>query len=101
FFTKGSLTGIEENINNAVSVNCFPNPAQTNVNFNITLTSSEDVAINIHDISGKLVFSQNFENMTVGENNLAIDTRNLENGMYLYTVSSAKGTTTGKLNIIK
>lgn len=100
-FFRTPNTGVDENKANTLNANCFPNPAQSNVNFNLQLTESENVEIQMHDIAGKLVFSQKYENLNSGENNISIDTRNLENGLYLYTINSETGSITGKLNIIR
>lgn len=61
----------------------FPNPS--NNIFNIKLKNSSNINLNIHDVTGKLVFSQN--NITVSQNKYSLDMTNHASGLYFLNIN--------------
>ncbi|MBC7387903.1 MAG: T9SS type A sorting domain-containing protein, partial [Opitutaceae bacterium] len=80
----------------------YPNPAvdKTKISFFMDYATT-DAALSVLDMSGNLIFVQN-SNLFAGENNVDMNTTNLEPGTYIVRVS-ANGTTakTAKLNVIR
>lgn len=84
--------GISLNNNDYVfdnSVFIYPNPATTVLNYNVTANTTI-TAISIHDISGKVVFS----NANLISN--TIDIESLSSGVYFVTFQSDKNSVTKK-----
>jgi len=80
-----NCTGIDNTLSNNTSVKVYPNP-----NSGSFVVETEDTGvkeIELIDLSGRVVFSENTENQ-----NFKIDIQNLANGVYRLKVSSDKGT---------
>jgi hypothetical protein len=95
--TTSSL-GID--INDAsFGVNMYPNPAETSTNVSISLTTGNEAAIIVTDLSGKTIY-----NATVSATNGTIDhsiaTSEFANGSYLVKIT-ANGTTVTKKLVVR
>lgn len=80
------------------SAKVYPNPAQNNVNFDISLSEPANAEIRITDITGKVV-QQHAERISSGRKTISLNTSTLTPGMYFYTVSSGGEKVNGKLEI--
>jgi len=94
------ITGITEK-DASTSVNVYPNPSKGITNVNISLANLSNVEMNILDITGKKVWSQNAGSMTAGTYNVKVDVSNFESGVYFYQLITETGTTTKKLYVVK
>jgi Secretion system C-terminal sorting domain len=74
----------------ANNLKMYPNPAQNIVN--IDLLDLEDATVAVSDINGRVLFTQKLKNTS---NNVNIE--NLASGIYLFKVSSNKGSATSKV----
>ncbi len=59
----------------------FPNPFNSILNLSVQHKNIEEIYINLYDIQGKVIYSNNFENTDIQINTLSIN--NLEAGLYL------------------
>lgn len=80
-------TGVEETtINEGVSI--YPNPANSQINVELTYTNSENTVVNVMDITGKTV-----KTMTLGTVNgtetVSVSLEGLTNGVYFVEVVSS------------
>ena len=64
----------------------FPNPAANFTYIPVNLNRPSDLEILIWDIKGTIVQSQSIQKLTVGEHELLVNTSQLTNGIYLYSV---------------
>lgn len=62
----------------------YPNPNKGNFNVRFTSSTSNEIKVNIHDLRGRLVFSQDFQNTGLFNQNIQLD--NAQKGIYLVTV---------------
>jgi len=92
FCTTTSLS-VQDNELEALSIYPNPNNGEFNVQFNST--SGEAVAINVYDIRGRSIYSQNFDN--VGTFNEAIKLNNAQSGVYLLTIIDGTKKVTKKI----
>lgn len=90
-------TGVNDLVNNA-NLNIYPNPSNTYVNLEFTLNTSSNVAISMTDITGKVVYNTQLNNL-VGEQGYVINTSNLVNGIYNLTLKTTEGSITKKVTI--
>ena len=68
------------------SVNIYPNPVNFELNFDLNLDKSENVKIEVFDIVGKLISSEDFGTKQAGKENIKIPTSEYANGTYLFSV---------------
>jgi len=85
----GASVGINENVTNNVSI--YPNP--TSDVLNISTNSNDLSELIIKDITGKIVFNQNFNT------NITVNTENYAKGIYLIDVKNNHGTVSKKITI--
>ncbi len=86
--------------NNGVTLNsAMPNPANDGTIISYNLATSSDVVITMTDVTGKVVYTENRMNQNAGLNNVSVNTAELANGVYFYTVSANGVTATQKLAV--
>ena len=94
------VTGIKEN-ENVSFLSVYPNPAKDNVAINFELKNETKVNIEITDLSGKTVYTQNAGSQQTGKNTVSINTTTFSNGIYLVNFVTDNGVVTEKLVINK
>ena len=85
----GANVGINENVINNVSI--YPNP--TSDVLNISTNSNDLSELIIKDITGKIVFNQNFNSKII------INTENYAKGVYIIDVRNNLGIVSEKISI--
>lgn len=83
------FTGVEETVATE-EFKFYPNPANDQLNVTLTMVNAENAVINIRDISGKTVMSQNLGSIN-GTRNLIIDVDHLNSGAYFIEVADQDG----------
>lgn len=84
---------------NAISL--FPNPANHIVNVNFNINQSAEVSVMVSDISGRTVNYVAPSIYPAGQQNIVLNTTELNNGIYFVTVVSEGFTKTTRLMIVK
>ncbi|WP_179008791.1 S8 family serine peptidase [Winogradskyella forsetii] len=91
--------GVDNNLltNNLV---VFPNPnkGEFTISFDSNLSNNEDVKVEIHDISGRIVYNKNFVNNTV-QFNKTINLGGVASGIYIANISKGSHITSHKIII--
>lgn len=78
----------------------FPNPAKEEVNIRFTLQNESPIKISIYDASGKLISTdQSSDKFPKGEFIKTINTRSLQQGVYMVSIETAEYKETKKLII--
>ncbi len=81
---KYSLTGVENNVFDGVSISdAYPNPATGKVNFDFNLSGINHASVKIINLLGSVV--KNID-LTVGDNKTSIDVSDLPQGVYFYSI---------------
>lgn len=91
--------GITENATPATGISAYPNPANTQVTVVYNLNEASDVNLTITDISGKVVYVENYGNQSKGSYNVELNTEDFNNGVYFYTLT-VNGTSTTKKFVV-
>lgn len=96
-----SIEGIDA-VNGITLSQNMPNPARdyTILVFNIA-ENNQDVSLEIHDMSGRLVQSQNFGKLTAGDYTEVINTEALNAGVYLYSLVAGDSRVTKRMSVVK
>ncbi|MCU0359502.1 MAG: T9SS type A sorting domain-containing protein [Bacteroidia bacterium] len=90
--------GINEFNNSISNVVLFPNPATNNTSVQFNASKANQLTIELFDISGKLVNRVASKmNLQIGNNDVVINTNDLENGIYFVTLSTDSANQTLKL----
>jgi len=78
-------------------VNISPNPATEYANVQVTMKDSKKVELNVFDMMGKLVMTNNYGQQTSGTHTFKVNTSSLPNGIYLFTVKVGNSQTSRKV----
>lgn len=70
----------------------FPNPFDSLVSINFTLTNTENAAIEILDNFGRTVYNLPFVSVKSGDNQIMLDLSQLSSGIYVLKLESGKRT---------
>lgn len=77
----------------------YPNPANGSTTINYTLENNSDVLFNVYDVTGKVVYTESLNGQAAGAHRIDLNTANLSNGMYFYTVTVNGQQVTRKFNV--
>lgn len=94
------LSGVKENLVNEINATVYPNPTSSQTTVRFTLAQTENVNIRIYDLAGKIVREVVNEKMNSGSHQIAVNTENLQSGLYIVKVGTSKGIKTLKFAIL-
>lgn len=100
-FTKYGKFSSVNTLGNVVVTNAYPVPAKDNVNVELYAVASENVAVSISDISGKVVKSLGNQSLVAGGNMITASVSELNNGLYFLNVVSNGSKTTYRFTVAK
>ncbi len=66
----------------STSLNVYPNPANTTINFSYEFATAQNATARVYDLMGRTVLTQDFGKQAAGVNNFTIDIATLSNGVY-------------------
>ena len=78
-------------------IRIYPNPSINNCRIKFTLQNNSDVALTLTDSLGKIVFSQNYNGLTTGENSIDINLEKFNSGIYFCQISSGDNKVVSKM----
>ena len=97
-----STAGIKENSKNAESLGQnIPNPCNSTTAIQFTLSSSEQVSLDLYDINGRVVLNILHGFISEGTHRLNIDASSLHDGVYYYTLQTSTGKLTRKMIVVR
>lgn len=82
---------------NVASLNIYPNPAEYSAKVELKLNNRADVKITVRNLSGQLVKSRSYNNVSADREYLEIELNGLATGTYLLTLEAEGKQQTGKL----
>lgn len=92
---------IEETSENGVALSQNkPNPANDNTVIGYSIVEPANVALNVYDITGKLVLNVNEGKKAAGKHAVTINTSSLPAGIYYYSLSAGEKTITKKMVVM-
>lgn len=96
--TPGTVS-IEKEILNQLVV--YPNPFKDVLNISFTNTTLNDLHVNLYDIRGSHIKSQQYQNLSSGQVDLKMATEGLKAGMYFLDVQLGEEHIHRKLTLVK
>ena len=89
---------VKEISNNIGNINVYPNPSNEKVNVSVYAVNNSNLNVQLFDITGKLIATPvSNHNLSIGDNNISISTKELNNGIYFVTLTNEFGKETVKL----
>lgn len=111
FYSTGCATGthsfnymttdVAKVNSNMSNVNLYPNPTSGMATVAMTLKSEQNVSLNIMDIQGNIVMTNNYNHMKAGEQKISFNTESLATGTYSVQIICGTDVMTKKLTIIR
>lgn len=95
-----SSVGVEEAAAN-FNLNVYPNPATTNVNVDFEIQNQTAVSVNVTDLSGKVVYTEDLGNLNAGKHSANLSTDAMSSGVYFYNFVAGEQVITKKLVVKK
>ncbi len=83
---EGSLTGIEEEVENIFALKCIPNPASDYTNIQYQLPEEGLLTLEVFDLSSHRIGTLQNEQLLAGSHNYRFDAAMLEKGIYLIRI---------------
>ena len=96
-FSITSSTGILDNLKQEMAFNVYPNPTEGNAFAQFELKQTQNIEINICDVTGKKINTIQQGEMPAGMHSLTINRGELKPGIYLINVTTQNGTFAHKL----
>lgn len=87
-----------EDLNYSNNIALYPNPANTNLNIRLLSVQFNDVSVELIDITGKVILSENVST-SLSDAGYTIDVSNIPNGMYIVRVTNGDQINTSKVSI--
>ncbi len=98
---NNNVTGASDFIKKRFRLNaCYPNPASAQTTISFYLNTTTEVEIFISDLNGKEVKKVIHQQVSMGEQQVNVDLRNLKPGSYLYTLKTPLVTDTKQLQVV-
>jgi predicted extracellular nuclease len=95
-----SVNGIAEKNKGVSNLLLYPNPAANKVAVKFNTENTENVIVRVYDLAGKIAL-ETTETTKKGNNNLVINTTNLNNGLFMVEISGASILAKESLLIVK
>jgi hypothetical protein len=92
----GSTVGIVD-IKDGSEIGVYPNPAEGYAVIGIKVQQETKASLNIYDIAGKVVYNNESPGLSIGQNEININTTNFAPGVYTIVVNTNSGTLREKL----
>jgi len=103
-FVKDDSLGIKdvpEYLPNGFSLNLFPNPFNSIVNIELSLSTASDIKLTLYDISGRVLNNIAEKRYTPGQHRLQLKMGDLAAGIYLLETKTVTGNNIQKLVYLK
>jgi hypothetical protein len=82
-----------------INLSVYPNPVSDNINFTHNFEKNTNARVNVTDLSGRTVLSQNLGHIKAGERNFSLDVSKLSAGMYTIELSAGEFSATSKFTV--
>ncbi len=79
----------------------YPNPFNPSTTISYSLSNPGVVSLNVYDLNGRLIQTLVDGHQAAGPHAVTFEARNLPSGTYVYKLSTAKGTETRKMILVK
>jgi len=103
-YYKNNVNSVRQQSSDNLSMNrVFPNPANKTAHLVYSLKNQADVTIKLVDLTGRTIFNEALGTQSKGEHqfDFSVESKDLKNGIYFYSIIANHQINTGKLLIKK
>lgn len=93
------VVGVEEETSTINLSQNMPNPTNGFTTISYDLQSGAEASFQIVDITGKVVYAENYGNVSAGAHNIVLDVTEFAQGVYYYTLTAGDMSATKKMII--
>ena len=93
----GSSTGINSVIPGVAGVGIYPNPVNEVMNVKFALNATQNVLLELTDVSGHVLMQKDQGVLSKGNHELQINSKNLSAGVYVFIIKTDSGSVTTKV----
>jgi hypothetical protein len=97
---QANVTGVKQLTEQRVGVDLYPNPTSNETSITVSTTQSGDAHITVFNAIGQQVYNRS-HSISSGTNNIALDCRNMADGVYMVNVDCNGKAITKKLVITR
>lgn len=90
-----SVNDVDKTIANITNI--YPNPTNGISSTKLTLTNSSEVSLQVVNLMGQVVYTENYGHKAAGVHTLSVDASDLTSGVYFVTVKAGNATSTSKM----
>jgi hypothetical protein len=90
-------TAVNENNGSIVTINAYPNPATNSTVIPFYLRKMNTVRMEVVDINGRLIRTENIKNVNLGENQITLDLTGYATGLYHFRLIAGEEVATGAI----
>lgn len=94
--TPSTFTGVNEIESSVAELSNYPNPFNGTTEVIFTAYKETAMTLRVYDVLGKTVYSKNFTSVG-GRNSIELNAKNMEPGMYFYSVTDGNKTMTNRM----
>jgi hypothetical protein len=92
------IVGLNEEESNDFNVQLYPNPNAGSFNIDFSLKEKSEVNVSVIDVNGKLVWVNQFSNLSAGSRKITVPMNEVSNGLYFVEMQITSG---NKVNTIR
>lgn len=103
-YYKNNVNSVRQQSSDNLGMNrVFPNPANKTAHLIYSLKNQADITIKLVDLTGRTIFNQALGTQSKGEHqfDFSVESKDLKNGLYFYSIIANRQINTGKLLIQK
>ena len=100
-YNGGKLIETKSIINGSLEINNYPNPFNPSTNISFTLPQRSNVKLVVYDVLGKEVATLANSVYETGKYDVTFNASNLPSGVYFYSITTAQGTISKKMLLVK
>lgn len=79
----------------------YPNPFNGQTNISFTLNETEEITLEVYDLSGKKIYELLNKTLSQGKYSIKFESNNLSSGIYFYKLSNLRNSISKKMILIK
>ncbi len=91
------LAGFTATVDRSITLKVYPNPSNAQAFIEFELAHADFTVLRVTDLNGRLVHDQAWGHLQAGFHRFTLDTQDLSNGMYVYTLMVGQKPISGKL----
>ena len=95
------ITSVDDIRKDKASLTVYPNPTAQKTNVSFDLSESKSVSVEVFDLTGKLMFTENKGTMVAGKHNVELDLSAYSEGFYFMNVRLNEEVITRKISVVR